>query len=191
MTYQLSERDYDIIKMLSVTCHATRNQILQLISKEQLLKLEKEGILKKTKAAFHDGKYRTTFRINTKSQSKIKKDLQIRAFYSSNSSVHDAYLTDKYLFLDEYERSTIRNEGQGKNDFRNFCKNDKLMASEYKKMYSNGKLSAPDFSYSQKDGVLVFVEISNGYKQSKIEAKRQMAKLMGAKIDITEIKKIK
>ena len=191
MGYQLSLKDYEIIKMLSVTCHATRSQVLKLISRDQLSALENCGIIKKTKAAYHDGKYRTTFRINQKAQSRIKRDLQIRAFYSSNSPVHDVYLTDKYLLLDESERDTIRTEGQGKNDFQNFCKENTVNAEEYKKDYSNGNLSAPDFSYKTSDGTLIYVEISNGYKQKKIDAKFKMVRIMGAKMELIEIKKIK
>ena len=168
----ITRKQEQFLQMLGSTGHATMEQATKITYRENILKLQKIGLVDKQYQRYASNHYVGYFL--TKEGRKYYKKRYNSKPYSRQSVAHDREITSIYLQLDEREKLSFLTE-------------EELKTIAIEKNISGENISACDFAYTESStGQIILGEIiTKYYKQDQIQQKRNFAAAIGA--DLKEV----
>lgn len=193
--HSLTEDDKKMWKSLRICGHMTQRQLETFVSRNQINRYIKDGLLKKD-VEIKDGKRIIGIAASSKGIRFAKKYLHLQEFYSPKSVHHDIGMADIYMSKSDEVRETFKSESQLRNEFKHFLtdleKENPQKHDEIAKMWLNGDISTPDMAYEEVMYVaeervvetVCYEAVTTHYRKPEIQAKINFTTIMDYRLEI-------
>jgi hypothetical protein len=182
---KITKKDEEMLKAFSRVGYLSKDMLQRelLVADRRITNFSRDNYIEK--CSFFNKKSKETeeiYRLTSKGQKLMERELNIQSFYRSSSAMHDLRLADKYLSLTTEEKDSWKTESEMRSMYEEIINSmsESSRFEEYQQMMEQHLISAIDASYINTDGVLVGVEITtSSYGNAEINSKEEFSNVLG------------
>lgn len=180
----ITSKDSNMLKAIARTGYLSHGMLRENlgIAERRIINFCRDAYIEK--ATFCNPKINNTedvYRLTSKGQDFVRRELNMEYIYRSSSPGHDLSLSAKYLSLEQAEQDTWQTEGQLRDQFLEMLEDmrDEERYQDLVDKYDAHQISAIDASYVSSSGLSIGIEVTtDSYGRAEIQAKEEFSHVL-------------